>query len=141
MVTVRPQINPDYGVAGVQAKISNTLCRTTTTTGAMSSGLNTLSRHSSAHGVNPTSGEVQWYGDDPIDRGMIVALVNQVEVIPDELEAFEHIELISRELDEFRKLLDRGVGEEELHQFLKNSERLLGLTSIADPISRVPARK
>lgn len=83
-------------------------------------------------------GEVRWYGDDPLDRGKIVASASQVEVIPDELEAFEHMELVSREIDEFRELLAGDASEEELHQFLKNGERLLGLTSTTDPISKFP---
>jgi hypothetical protein len=84
------------------------------------------------------SGEVRWYGDDPLDRGTITVFVGRVEAVPDELAPIEHLEVVSRQIDEFRELLAEDTSEEELHQFLKDSGPLLGLTSTIDPISKVP---
>jgi hypothetical protein len=84
------------------------------------------------------TGRVSWQGDDPLDRGVITAAENGFEVAEDELEEFEHIEIIRREVDEFRELLATTEHEEELHQFLKNSEILLRLTSSITPLSKFP---
>lgn len=81
-------------------------------------------------------GEIRWQGEDPLDRGTLVALGDRIQVIPDELAPFEHLELVNRYLDEFRELLEREVREEELHQFLKDGAPLLGLTSTIDPLSK-----
>jgi hypothetical protein len=84
------------------------------------------------------SGEVRWFGDDALDRGTLVVTANHLEVIPDELAGRERMELVARELDEFHELLADGTSEEDLHQFLKSSESLLGLTSTTDPLSKFP---
>lgn len=81
-------------------------------------------------------GEIKWQGDDPLDRGTIVASGNRIEVFSDELDEFEHLENVDRLLGQFQEFLELGVQEEVLHQFLKDSTQLLALTSSMDPISK-----
>lgn len=84
------------------------------------------------------NGKVQWFGDNPLDRGTLVVTGNRLEVIPVELIGGERIESIIQELDEFRELLAGNNSEEDLHQFLKYNESMLSMTSTVEPLSKFP---
>jgi len=48
----------------------------------------------------------------------------------------DKLRAIREEIEVFEQIVNTAGKEEEAHQFLKNSNRLLGLTSIIDPISK-----